>query len=144
MADGIWSGTFRRAHAELATEISAGRVALTPRARAGWGEFLPLQSQFPLGGDEGFPGIPVHGLRGDREVFAGLQAAYAVIPSLSVRLLVAGGRSAVGGPLVDSEGWLGGIRAGIGLDTPVGPVLAEYGFASDGRNLLFVRIGRWF
>jgi NTE family protein len=144
MADGVWSGTFRRAHAELATDISAGRVALTPRARVGWGEFLPLQSQFPLGGDEGFPGIPVHGLRGDREAFAALQAAYAVIPSFTIRLLAAVGRSAVGGSVIDSEGWLSGLRAGVGLDTPVGPVLAEYGFASDGRNLLFVRIGRWF
>jgi predicted acylesterase/phospholipase RssA len=144
LAEGIWSGTFRRAHAELATEFTAGRVTIAPRGRVGWGEFLPLQSQFPLGGDDGFPGIPVHGLRGDREVFAGLQAAYAIIPAFAVRLLVAGGRSAVGGTLMDAENWLGGIRAGIGLDTPVGPVLAEYGFASDGRDLLFVRIGRWF
>ena len=144
MAEGVWSGTFRRAHAELATEITAGRLSFTPRARLGWGELLPLQSQFPLGGDDGFPGIPVRGLRGDREAFAGLQAAYALVSAFSIRMLVAGGRSAVGGPLIDSEGWLGGVRAGIGLDTPVGPVLAEYGFATDGRDLLFVRIGRWF
>jgi NTE family protein len=144
LAEGIWSGTFRRASLELSADIGAGRFVLTPHARVGWGEYLPLQSQFPLGGDNGFPGLPVHGIRGDREVYAGLQAAYAVIPSFSIRLLAASGRSAVGGPLVTSDGWLGGIRAGVGLDTPVGPVLAEYGFASSGSDLLFVRIGRWF
>ena len=30
------------------------------------------------------------------------------------------------------------------LDTPVGPVLVEYGVGSHGRDQLFVRIGRWF
>ena len=144
LLEGIWSGTFRRASAELVTEISAGRFAFTPEVRIGWGELLPLQSQFPLGGTIGFPGLPVHAIRGDREVFTGFQAAYSVFSSLSLRLLVAGGRSANGGPLIDSEGWLGGLRAGAGLDSPVGPVLVEYGFASDGRDLLFVRIGRWF
>jgi hypothetical protein len=143
-ADAVWSGTFRRLHAELATDVTVGRLLLTPRARAGWGEFLPLQSQFPLGGDEGFPGYPVHAVRGDREAYASLQAAWELIPSFSIRLLLAGGRSAVGGSAFESEDWLGGIRAGVGLDTPIGPVVAEYGFATDGRDLLFVRIGRWF
>ena len=143
-AEALWSGTFRRVHAELATDVSVGRLVLTPRARAGWGEFLPLQSQFPLGGDEGFPGYPVHSVRGDREAYASLQGAYEIIPSFSIRLLLAGGRSAIGGSIFDSDDWLGGIRAGVGLDTPIGPVIAEYGFATDGRDVLFVRIGRWF
>ena len=46
--------------------------------------------------------------------------------------------------LFDPEGWLGGIRAGIGLETAVGPVRLEYGVASNGRDQLFVRIGKWF
>jgi hypothetical protein len=124
--------------------FEAGRLTLTPRGRIGWGEFLPLQSQFPLGGDDGFPGYAVHQLRGDREVFGSAQAAWAVVPSVSIRLLVAGGRSASGGSLFASEGWLGGLRAGAGIDTPVGPVIFEYGVASDGSDQLFVRIGRWF
>ena len=144
LAEGIWSGTFRRASAEVALPVVAGRLVFTPHARVGWGELLPLQSQFPLGGDNGFPGLPVHGVRGDREAYAGLQTAYEIFPSFSLRLLLAGGRSASGGSVFASDDWLGGVRAGAGFGTPVGPVLVEYGFATDGRDLLFVRIGRWF
>jgi hypothetical protein len=144
LAEGIWSGTFRRVAGELAMTISAGKLTFVPTARVGWGEFLPLQSQFPLGGDDGFPGYAVHELRGDRELFGGVQSAFAILPSLSIRLLVAAGRSALGGPLFTSEDWLAGARAGVGVDSPVGPVLIEYGLGSSGRDQLFVRIGRWF
>ena len=144
LAEGIWSGTFRRAVGEMSTTIQAGKLTFVPSARFGWGEFLPLQSQFPLGGEDGFPGYAVHELRGDREVFGGLQSAYAILPSISIRLLVAAGRTAVGGPLFTSEDWLAGVRAGVGVDTPIGPVLVEYGVASRGSDQLFVRIGRWF
>ena len=128
----------------VSTTISAGRIEVTPHARLGWGEFLPLQQQFPLGGSGGFPGIAVEGLRGDREVFGGVQTAFSLRPPLSLRLLVTAGRSANGGDLFSSDGWLAGARAGLGLDTPIGPVQFEYGVASGGRDQLFVRIGRWF
>ena len=36
------------------------------------------------------------------------------------------------------------IRAGLGLDTPVGPIRAEYGYNSAHRGTLFIRVGRWF
>jgi len=110
LAEGIWSGTFRRAAGELALTISAGKLTFVPRARVGWGEFLPLQSQFPLGGDDGFPGYAVHELRGDRELFGGVQTDYELLPSLSIRLLVAAGRSALGGSLFTSEDWLAGVQ----------------------------------
>jgi hypothetical protein len=37
-----------------------------------------------------------------------------------------------------------GIRAGVGAETPVGPVRLEYGVANGGRGAVFVRLGRWF
>jgi outer membrane translocation and assembly module TamA len=40
--------------------------------------------------------------------------------------------------------WSAGVRAGLGAETPVGPVRFEYGLALRGRDALFVRIGRWF
>lgn len=144
LAEAIWSGTFRRLQGELAATVRAGRFTFVPRGRVGWGEYLPLQSQFPLGGSDGFPGYAVEELRGDRELFAGLQTAYEIRPPFSIRLLVATGRSAVGGELLASEDWLVGARAGIGIDTPIGPVQFEYGVGSKGRDQLFVRIGRWF
>jgi len=144
LLEGIWSGTFRRLQWVANTTVGKGRVEVTPQFRFGWGEFLPLQQQFPLGGSGGFPGLPIEGLRGDREVYGAVQTAIALRPPFSLRLLIAAGRSANGGDLFASDGWLGGARAGLGLDTPIGPVQFEYGLASEGRDQLFVRIGRWF
>ena len=144
LAEGIWSGTFRRLQGEVAATFTAGRLTLTPHGRAGWGEYLPLQSQFPLGGSNGFPGYAVEELRGDRELFVGLQTAFEIRSSLSLRVLLAGGRSASGGDLFVSEDWLAGVRAGLGLETPIGPVHFEYGVGTKKRDQLYVRIGRWF
>lgn len=143
-AESIISGTFRRVLGELKGTATLGRLSLTPSARIGWGEELPLQNKFPLGGDEGFPGLAVQELRGDRELFAGLQSAWQVRNQISILLLLAAGRSANGGGLFESDGWLGGLRTGIGLETAIGPVRFEYGLASNGRDQLFVRIGKWF
>jgi outer membrane translocation and assembly module TamA len=46
--------------------------------------------------------------------------------------------------VVDSDSWIVGARAGLGAETPVGPVRFEYGVASGGRGAVFVRLGRWF
>ena len=54
------------------------------------------------------------------------------------------GRAGQGGSLVQTAGWLTGVRAGVGAHTPVGPVRVEYGVASTGRGTVFVRLGRWF
>jgi outer membrane translocation and assembly module TamA len=75
---------------------------------------------------------------------AAVQGVWPLEGPLSLRVLVAAGRSATGGPLIDSEHWVAGVRAGLGVDTPLGPVRAEYGFATEGRSKLFLRIGRWF
>jgi len=32
------------------------------------------------------------------------------------------------------------VRAGVGADTPVGPVRFEYGLATHGRGAFFVRL----
>ena len=41
------------------------------------------------------------------------------------------------------DGWVGGIRAGFGADTPVGPVRFEYGYSTEDRGAVFVRLGEW-
>ncbi|HEX9895559.1 MAG TPA: patatin-like phospholipase family protein [Gemmatimonadales bacterium] len=142
--EAVISGTFRRVQGELSGAAHLGRLTLAPSARLGWGQRLPLQNRFPLGGDEGFPGLAVEERRGDRELSAGLQAAWKLRDQVSLLLLLAGGRIADGGGLFEDDGWLGGLRTGIGLDTAIGPVRLEYGAASNGRDQLFVRIGRWF
>ena len=121
-----------------------GVVRLVPRVRLGWGEDLPLQLQFPLGGDEGFPGLHIGERRGSREAMLGAALSTPVLGPVLVRLELAVGRTAADGALLGADGWVGGARAGLGAETPVGPVRFEYGVALRGRGALFVRLGRWF
>jgi hypothetical protein len=116
---------------------------LRPRIRFGWGEHLPLQSTFPLGGEDGFPGLHIGERRGDRELLLDLLITYPFKGPFVGRVEIAGGRSALGGPAFSTDGWIAGGRVGVGAETPVGPVRFEYG-ASKGRDAVFVRLGRWF
>jgi NTE family protein len=139
-----WTGVYGRAQVQATSFLRAGPFQLQPRFRLGWGEHLPLQSTFPLGGDDGFPGLHLGERRGDREALLGLMFTYDLISPFVVRVEAVTGRSAAGGGLLDSTGWLAGIRGGVGAHTPVGPIRVEYGLASNGRGALFVRLGRWF
>ena len=143
-AELIWNGVYRRASLDGEAAIAAVGLRLRPRLRLGWGEGLPLQATFPLGGDDGFPGLHLGERRGDREVLVGLLVTYALKGPFVGRLELVTGRSALGGPLIDAEGWLAGARVGLGAETPVGPVRFEYGATSGGRGAVFVRLGRWF
>src|SRR5262249_14482287 len=121
-----------------------GPTRLVPRIRLGWGEDLPLQSTFPLGGTDGFPGLHIGERRGDREVMAGLGFSFPLKGPLAGKVEVAAGRTAFGGSLLGENDWVGGVRAGIGADTPVGPVRFEYGYSTEDRGAVLVRLGRWF
>ena len=66
------SGVYSRASLEGEVLARFGVVRFTPRLRLGWGEDLPLQATFPLGGKDGFPGLHIGERRGDREVMLGL------------------------------------------------------------------------
>lgn len=140
----FWSGDTRRAEIAFQPRTWIGRLRLEPNLRVGWGRLLPLQATFPLGGPDGFPGLHLGERRGDREVLAALQSIFQIKGPIGARLLLAVGRSATGGEILGGDGWLGGARVGLGADTPVGPVLAEYGIATNGRGAAFVRVGRWF
>jgi predicted acylesterase/phospholipase RssA len=145
-ADGqvIWSSDYQRVSLATSYELGFGLLALTPAVRLGWGDGLPLQDQFPLGGSGGFPGLAVEQLRGSREVYAGLGASHPVRGQLRWEVLVATGRSADGGALFANSDWLGGVRAGLALATPVGDIQAAYGVTTTGIDNVFVRLGRWF
>jgi predicted acylesterase/phospholipase RssA len=140
----LWNGLYRRAQFNGEAYARIGPVRLRPRLRLGWGEQLPIQATFPLGGEDGFPGLHIGERRGDREVFLDLLLTYPLKGPFVGRLEVAGGRSAAGGALLDRDGWVGGGRIGLGAETPVGPVRFEYGIADGGRGAFFVRLGRWF
>lgn len=138
------NGAWARAEADAAMRISSGPLALEPRIRFGWGRDLPVHREFLLGGDDGFPGLHRYELRGDREAVFSLQTTYRVAGPVMLRLLVATGRVTTGGALLAAPGWRSGIRPGVGLDTPIGPIHLEHGWGSGGRRTSWVRIGRWF
>jgi predicted acylesterase/phospholipase RssA len=143
-AELLWTGIYRRAVFDGALFARAGPVRIIPRLRLGWGESLPVQLGIPLGGNDGFPGLHIGERRGNREVMLDFLLATAIKGPLIARVEFAAGRSGVGGGLFDADGWVGGLRAGMGAETPLGPVRLEYGVATGGRHALFVRMGRWF
>jgi hypothetical protein len=140
----VWTGLYRRADLNGEGILRLGPLRVRPRARLGWGRDLPLAVTFPLGGEDGFPGLHLGERRGDREALLGLLVTYVLKGPFVGRVELVTGRSAIGGPLLDEHGWIAGARAGIGAETPVGPVRFEYGVASGGRGAVFVRLGRWF
>lgn len=140
----LWTGLYYRADFDGSASLRTGRFQLRPRLRLGWGDRLPLPITFPLGGEDGFPGLHLGERRGDREALLGLMFSYDIAGPFLARLEVATGRSAFGGGLLDSPGWMTGVRAGVGAQTPVGPIRLEYGIANGGREAVFVRLGRWF
>ena len=142
--DLTWTGLYHRAAFDGKVSIKTGALRLEPRLRLGWGEGLPLQATFPLGGEDGFPGLHIGERRGDREFVLSALLTYGLKGPFVGRIELAAGRSAFGGGLLASDGWLAGARAGLGAETPVGPVRFEYGLTEDGRDAVFVRLGRWF
>jgi NTE family protein len=142
--DLIWTGLYHRAAFDGEIAVRTGALRLEPRLRVGWGERLPLQATFPLGGEDGFPGLHIGERRGDREVVLSALLTYTLKGPFVARLELAAGRSAFGGEILGSSGWLAGARAGVGAETPLGPVRFEYGLTQAGREAVFVRLGRWF
>ena len=140
----VSTGDYQLAGGTLGTRVDAGRLMIAPEVRIGAGRRLPVHLAFELGGNEGFPGLQVGERRGDRELYARVQTAWQLRGPVAFRLLVAAGRSADGGSLFEDEGWLAGIRLGLGATTLIGPVAFEYGFASNGRRAAFIRVGQWF
>jgi len=142
--DLIWTGLYHRAAFDGEVLVKTGAFRLAPRLRVGWGERLPLQATFPLGGEDGFPGLHIGERRGDRELVLSTLLTYSLKGPFVARVELAAGRSAFGGEILASGGWLAGARAGVGAETPVGPVRFEYGLTQGGRKAVFVRLGRWF
>lgn len=142
--DLIWTGLYHRAAFDGHVSVKTGSFRLEPRLRLGWGERLPLQATFPLGGEDGFPGLHLGERRGDREFVLSALLTYSLKGPFVGRVELAAGRSAFGGGILASGGWLAGARAGLGAETPVGPVRFEYGITHGGREAVFVRLGRWF
>jgi hypothetical protein len=118
--------------------------------RAGWGNRLPVQHTFTLGGEDGFAGLRLGEIRGSQEGFVSLAIRRAVAPLL--RLRVEGMAGAIG----RGDGFLrqrdstyygrvyGGVRFGFETPTPIGPIRVEEGLNNAGTRALLFRLGYWF
>jgi predicted acylesterase/phospholipase RssA len=159
--DLIANPAFTMASLDIRFRGRIGRVRLEQQLRAGIGSDLPPQLTFALGGEDGFPGLNLGERRGDRELFTALTLSQPILGSLDLRITGAVGRTTfrdeltasigprdpgfwIPGGFFGREGWLAGVRAGVGSETPIGPVRAEFGWTAAGRSEGFLRLGRWF
>jgi NTE family protein len=149
-ASGIWTegvltNAYRRVQVEARQVVAVGwQVRVTPSLRFGWGEDLPLQQTFSLGGYDGFPGLNIGERRGDRELLAQVLVTRKVLGPLSVRVTAVSGQTAFGGQTLPRGRWQAGGRLGVGAETALGPIRVEYGVERTGRNSVLIRVGEWF
>jgi predicted acylesterase/phospholipase RssA len=143
-AEALFTDAYARLQFTGSATIRTLGLDLTPRVRLGWGDGLPVQAAFPLGGFDGFPGLHITERRGQRETMASLLVTRSITPRVGFRIELAAGRSANEGSLFADDGWIGGVRGGLSVKTPIGPVRVEYGYNSEDRGALLVRVGRWF
>ena len=128
----------------------AGETDLTASLSAGWGNRLPIQETFALGGDDGFAGFRIGELRGTQEAFGSFLVRKRLNAMLHLRVELMAGDVASGyGALVRVPGTtngelFGGLRAGLEAATPVGPIRVEEGIANTGQRAILIRVGRWF
>lgn len=150
---------YLRSSIDLHFSGAIGGFRLEPRLRAGYGRDLPSDEVFTLGGVDGFPGLHIGERPGDNELMGSLALQRRLIGPINARLTGAVGRTAfhrtgfldgtalsgfapVGG-ILGGSGWLAGGKAGLGIDSPLGPIRLEYGLNSEHRSTVFLRVGRW-
>ena len=150
MADAIILTDFQRLRVDASRIVPLGVVQARVHLRAGWGNRLPIQHSFTLGGPGGFAGLRIGDIRGSQEAYGALQLRRRIAPALD--FLVEGMVGAMGsgyGVLVrrdstDMGRVYSGARVGIEATTPIGPIRVEQGFNNAGARALLVRVGYWF
>ena len=142
-AEASWTGVYRRARVEAELLGQFGVVRLLPRVMLGWGRASRFTSPSRWVETTGSPVFTSASAAatGRRCSDSGFMAP--LKGPLLARVEFAGGRTAFGGSLFGDDGWVGGIRAGLGADTPVGMVRFEYGYSTEDRGAVFVRLGDW-
>ena len=137
----------------LGTTWTSGDFELRPHALIGWGQRLPQQRWFTLGGWDGFPGFRTGENRGEHTVIGSVAMRQKLTSLLRLRLDLDAGAISFGDEFLGAQAdplsayagtWYYGARVGIEARTPIGRIIVQEGRNSDGRRQLFVRIGRWF
>jgi predicted acylesterase/phospholipase RssA len=150
MVEAMVLGDYQRLRLDMSRVIEINGVEIRPRVRAGWGNRLPIQHTFTLGGEDGFAGYRITELRGAQELFGSILFRRRLNNIVKARL------EGMVGSIGDGNGFLtkrtdsyfgavkAGFRIGVEAGTPLGPIRAEEGFSGDGHRALLVRFGYWF
>jgi NTE family protein len=150
VAEAIVLGDFQRLRVDASWQAMGLGIEARPRIRVGWGNRLPIQQTFSLGGSDGFAGFRIGEIRGTQEAFGSLLLRRRIAPQIFVRvegMVGAIGRGSGFLTRVDSTYYgnvYGGARAGIEAGTPIGPIRVEEGFNNAGKRALLFRLGYWF
>ena len=151
-------GTRRLVQLEGEWTLRYGRAVLVARRGLGTGHWqaggsvrlgavgrdAPLTAWLPLGGSEGFAGLRIGERLGRAEAAATAEVSRAVMGPVRLQHTLMGGQVATDPARPLDGAWLGGVRMGIGADTPIGPVRAQYGVNGDRRSQWYLRVGHWF
>lgn len=140
---------WHRVRLDLARTHSLGGLEVRPRVRVGWGEMLPVQQTFLLGGLDGFAGLRMGERRGSQEAFGSLLFRWPVWRRVLGRVepmvgAVGNGAGFLARRTVPDGEVLVGMRVGFELNTPVGPIRLEQGFNNLDRRESLIRVGYWF
>jgi NTE family protein len=150
LIEGMGLGDYQRVRMDLSRSFTIEGVEIRPRLRAGWGNRLPIQHTFTLGGEDGFAGYRITELRGSQELFGSVLFRHRINSIVKARL------EGMVGSMGDGYGFLtrrdttyygavkAGFRVGVEAQTPLGPIRAEEGFSGDGRRATLIRFGYWF
>jgi predicted acylesterase/phospholipase RssA len=143
--EGEWTQRFMRfelvthRQRELGALLVSGALALGAASRD-----VPLTSRFTLGARDGFAGLHLGERRGYSTAFATIDLGYPLVGPLRAHVGLMSGMTSPTAerPLAAHAEY--GARAGLGVETPAGPIRAQYGMTASGRRLWFVRLGNWF
>jgi predicted acylesterase/phospholipase RssA len=150
--EGIALTDFQRVRMDASRTLHIAGIEVRGRLRAGWGNRLPIQQTFTLGGSDGFAGFRIEEIRGSQEGFASVLLRRRVLPQLGIRVEGMAGAVGQGGGFLqrrqqDSTYYgkiYSGVRVGVETPTPIGPVRIEEGFNNSGTRALLFRLGYWF
>jgi hypothetical protein len=141
---------YQRVRLDANEDWHIGSVGVRGRIRLGWGNRLPLQETFTLGGMDGFAGLRIEELRGSQEAFGSLLLTQRLNSLFTIRAEPMVGMVGTGhGALRRDPGTYygnlySGVRAGFQTDTPIGPIRVEEGINSYGTRATLIRVGYWF
>ncbi|MFL5620075.1 MAG: patatin-like phospholipase family protein [Gemmatimonadaceae bacterium] len=124
------------------------RFTFIPAVRFGFGNDLPDQETFSLGGDEGFAGYRRFEARGTFENTTTFMLKYALVGPISLTA------SSEDGVIADADSvrasvtrpplhFVDGNRYGIEIETVLGPMRIEVGHNTVGRQQASFSIGSW-